>query len=235
MSRVRVALGVFLAALFLAGCTSSETFRYRMIVEVETPQGLRTGSSVREVEVWERMDDAIIGNKVGGKVRGEAVAVDLPNGKTLYMLLGDARWLAHQAIKTPPPGNGHHHWGVKRARWMRDNKAKGELPRERYPMLVTFGDESDPTSVARVDPDDLGATFGEGVELKRITVEMTDDAVTTDIEERLGWFRNVANSGGGLIPMVKNSSGRWEAAPGYDESLVEIGLSAFSTEAYNSP
>lgn len=100
------------------------------------------------------------------------------------------------------------------------------------PMLVTFGDLSDPTSMAEVDPDNLAATFGAGVSLKRITVQMTDDPVTTGIEKRLGWFRNVANSGGGLIPMIKNERGRYEVAPGYDASLAEIGLSNFSTEAY---
>jgi hypothetical protein len=52
-------------------------------------------------------------------------------------------------------------------------------------MMVTFGDLADPTSVAEVDPDDLAATFGEGVKLKRLTVELTDDPVTTGIEERL--------------------------------------------------
>jgi hypothetical protein len=55
-------------------------------------------------------------------------------------------------------------------------------------MLVTFGDEADPTSVAEVDPDDLAATFGEGVRLKRITVELTDDPVTSGIEARLAWM-----------------------------------------------
>lgn len=60
-------------------------------------------------------------------------------------------------------------------------------------MMVTFGDEADPTSVAEVDPDDLAATFGEGVKVKRITVELTDDPVTTGIEERLGWLPNYYN------------------------------------------
>ena len=60
--------------------------------------------------------------------------------------------------------------------------------RSAYPMLVAFGDEADPTSVARVDPDDLAASFGEGVTLKRITVALTNDPVTTGIEERLGWL-----------------------------------------------
>jgi hypothetical protein len=55
-------------------------------------------------------------------------------------------------------------------------------------MLVTFADESDPTSVALVDPDDLAATFGEGTALRRITIELTDEPVTTGIKERLGWL-----------------------------------------------
>jgi len=55
-------------------------------------------------------------------------------------------------------------------------------------MMVTFGDLADPTSVAEVDPDYLAATFGEGVKLKRVTVELTDDPVTTGIEARLGWL-----------------------------------------------
>ena len=55
-------------------------------------------------------------------------------------------------------------------------------------MLVTFGDLDDPTSVSRVDPDDLAASFGEEVTLRRITVQMTDDRVTTGIEKRLPWL-----------------------------------------------
>ena len=57
-----------------------------------------------------------------------------------------------------------------------------------YPLLVTFADPADPTSVQRVDPANLAASFGPGVTLKRITVEVTNDPVTTGIEKRLGWL-----------------------------------------------
>ena len=66
--------------------------------------------------------------------------------------------------------------------------------RSAYPMLVTFGDLDDPTSVERVDPDDLAATFGEGVSLKRITVQVTDDPVTSGIGQRLGWLESSVGS-----------------------------------------
>ena len=39
-----------------------------------------------------------------------------------------------------------------------------------------------------VDPDDLAATFGEGVTLERVTVQKTSDPVTSGFEERLGWL-----------------------------------------------
>ncbi len=68
------------------------------------------------------------------------------------------------------------------------NKPKDPKPTDPpsfYPMLVRFTDIVDPKSVARVNPDDLSASFGKGVKLSRITVERTNDAVTTGIEERL--------------------------------------------------
>jgi hypothetical protein len=60
-------------------------------------------------------------------------------------------------------------------------------------MLVRFGDIADPKTVAKVDPDDLAASFGKGVTLRRITVERTKDKVTTGIEKRLGWWANYRN------------------------------------------
>ena len=55
-------------------------------------------------------------------------------------------------------------------------------------MLVTFDDPADPTSVKLVDADDLATTFGRGVSLKRITLQMTGDPVTTGIGKRLQWL-----------------------------------------------
>ncbi|MCC6479158.1 MAG: hypothetical protein IT552_08115, partial [Sphingomonadaceae bacterium] len=54
-----------------------------------------------------------------------------------------------------------------------------------YPMLVTFKDLADPTSVEQVDPDDLAASFGRGYRLKSITVQVTDAPVTVGIGDRL--------------------------------------------------
>ncbi|KEO89086.1 hypothetical protein EH31_13690 [Erythrobacter longus] len=207
-------VGALLSALLAStGCTAEDAapdYRYRLTVEVDTPEGLRTGSSV--IEVQRAVADPVINPSASilrTRIRGEAVAVDLPGGQTLYALLGNGQsgqWAAAVVPLLAPDAQDDNPFDDVLLL-----EGKQELPRtwppvghigERpaYPMLVTFGDEADPTSVARVDPDDLAASFGEGVELKRITAELTDDPVTTGIEERLGWLAETEGAIG-KIPM----------------------------------
>jgi hypothetical protein len=75
-------------------------------------------------------------------------------------------------------------------------------------MLVRFRDLADPTSVERVEADNLAASFGPGVRLKRITVQTTRDAVTTGIQRKLGWLTKYRNTtlSGDRIELMKNRS-----------------------------
>ena len=169
----------------------SNTYRFAMTIEVETPAGIRTGSSVYEVKASRTLallpDEA----KRDWSVVGEAVAVDLPNGQTLYALLrtdahfGDMVGLSMATIHPDFRGTGYDVVGVAEELSAGRYSGPSQVSPENYPMLVTFEGESDPTSVALVDPDDLAATFGEGVSLRRITLELTDDPVTRGIEGRL--------------------------------------------------
>ena len=57
---------------------------------------------------------------------------------------------------------------------------------------MTFGDIADPASVRLVDPGDLGASFGPGVRLKAVTLEVTEEAVTEGVVEGvLGWLSEI--------------------------------------------
>jgi hypothetical protein len=205
MARIVQAILLALGALVLVSCAFAEDkapdYRYRLTVEVDTPEGLKTGSSVIEVrQNMGRSGSSPLHSQIYRHAKGEAVPVDLPGGRTLIALLrseNDIEWAAQVMHRIAPKIEGETSEDAF------DNvlliKGVVEMPRtfppvawipERsaYPMLVTFGDLADPASVAEVDPDDLVASFGEGVKLKRITVELTDDPVTTGINERLGWL-----------------------------------------------
>ena len=62
------------------------------------------------------------------------------------------------------------------------------MPFKYLPMLVRFRDPSDPTSVERVDPADLAASFEPGVKSDRMIIEITDASVTKGIETALPWL-----------------------------------------------
>ncbi|MGB7418161.1 MAG: hypothetical protein WA918_03180, partial [Erythrobacter sp.] len=59
------------------------------------------------------------------------------------------------------------------------------------------------------------ATFGEGTSLKRITVKLTDDPVTTGIDERLGWLGD---------PQIMEAPG-WQKLPHESRSVI-VGLNS---------
>ena len=65
-----------------------------------------------------------------------------------------------------------------------------DKPPSAYPLLVHFRDIRDPKTVVRIDPTEVAASFGPGVKLRRITVQITDDAVTMGIKKRLRWLDN---------------------------------------------
>ena len=172
----------------------SSTIRYRITVEVDTPQGLRTGSSVIEATTRKgpRSGDA---SGIAYEVHGEAVAVDLPAG-TLFALLSNRTsgidypaYLVHSALEngspTPPLSRRYEawEWAAEQSE-ARRVKPTMVLTRGNYPTLVRFRDIHDPASLETVDSDDLAASFGPGVKLKRLTVEVTANRVTKT-EERL--------------------------------------------------
>jgi hypothetical protein len=173
------------------GCTSSHPrYRYKMVVEVDTPQGLRLGESVREVRFYARVNGGD-----GASVKGEAIAIDLPGGHTLFVLLSGANgdvdygaWIADWALKrdlSPGGANAGYKPGRFAEIYPTWPRTISPIIHTKGPQLVHFGDVRDPKSVAAVDPAHLDAAFGPGVTLKRITVQVTDEPVTTGIEKRL--------------------------------------------------
>ena len=196
------------AAAVLGGCGvlfPSDRLRQKITVEVETPAGLRSGRSVVETEVREGKS---WGDSSGTtfKLKGEAVAVDLPGGRTLFALLRgemqgnsaayQTRLLLEALNAGAEASEAVEVEGLNLMQVRAAAKRAGvslTLPERLYPLLVTFADTTDPKSVEKVDPGNLAAGFGPGVRLRRITVEVTDEDVTTGIEKRIPWINHLSD------------------------------------------
>jgi hypothetical protein len=208
-----------LSGALMNGCGSPPDmpdYRYRLTVEVDTPQGLRRGSSVIQVHNELTYNPVGGGYSFGSEPRGEATAVDLPGGQTLFALLtgeeGSSYWAGRivydLAPKVPIVADKYDSSRATQLRNAVANRSVIVVPRKvlldpnstepkyisRYPLLVTFTDIKNPKTVVGVDPTDLAKSFGAGIKLRRITVQITDDPVTAGIGKRLGWLKGHSGS-----------------------------------------
>jgi hypothetical protein len=79
-------LGTVVAiSLCLAGCGRRESYRYKLTLAVNTPAGVKRGSSVAEIAFW---DVSIPARGTAHQLRGEALYLDLGHGaRPLVVLL----------------------------------------------------------------------------------------------------------------------------------------------------
>jgi hypothetical protein len=68
---------VILMGIGLAGC--GESYRYKLTLAVNTPEGIKRGSSVVEVDFWSA--NFPVRGGIGHRLRGEALYLDLGAGK----------------------------------------------------------------------------------------------------------------------------------------------------------
>jgi hypothetical protein len=183
------------SSLLLFGCAKRKQLRYRITVEIDTPNGLKSGFSVMETRQQgpQPLVPSGIGGGGGGGVIGEAVAVDLGDGRVIFALLSGTqgrsiydivpRALNYPELKPPLSRRFEPHEWQEAYDEAADVQPLAILKREDYPMLVTFDDLADPKSVKAVNPDIIG--------VRRITLHVTDDPVTTGIEKRLEWLNHL--------------------------------------------
>ena len=202
-SRLLAGMTVLLSGCKPGGIGSSRVYfdpiRYRLTAKVETPSGVKTGSSVIQT-IWDR-------GLSGATVTGEAVAIDLPANRSLFVLLrtkskpdwaGEVPGISAPQDAIPPTTSTAREAEAERqVGWIRANREVhylwgGDVPKERaeyLPYIIWFKNIADPKSVELVNPVDLAQTFGPGYRLKSLTVQVTDDAITKGIEKRLAWLK----------------------------------------------
>lgn len=191
-----------LAALS-SGCNPRPAeVRYKVTVEVDDKGATRSGASVWSWAISKPM--AALASPYDGRFRGEAVAVDLGSGKTLFALLVNANGEYGYASLLPERLFGDLGRGIRGEKKIHADRqadvrdiarrlgasATIDCANQEFecPMLVTFRDIKDPRTVEQVNPANLSASFGDAVKLKRITVQVTDEDVTAGIGRRLAWL-----------------------------------------------
>jgi hypothetical protein len=188
MKRAFLVLLIFVVAaasyIYLQPYSSN---RFRLTVEVDTPDGLKSGSSVIETVSSESggLPDA---RGVRSTVKGEAIFVDLGHGKNLIAILGwgkfgeDENKIFYLTRAALAPN--------RKVEWKDEHKLKGrgDLPPSFFPTLITFSDLENPATAKVVSPAELAATFGPGYSLRRMTLETTSAPVTRGIEKKLLWW-----------------------------------------------
>lgn len=208
-----------MALLSLAFVREHHVWHQNLTVTVETPSGERTGSAVVEVRAAFGQPP-LSGNEVEYAYQGEATVVEVAPGRYLFALLGGSEERFYYAAKD-------RFSSIHRGEWLYEipkQTVPVELTGKHIPLLVTFDDITDPKSVRQVDPEDLAATFGPGVSLTEVVLEITQDPVTEGkVEAVLGWFC-------GHVKPYRRLSGK--SGPISDNELDNnLGPGVFSTGA----
>lgn len=203
MNKTQIGLLVLTLAIFGFGYlayanlfqskTQKYTLNYKMTVVVETPEGIKTGSSVKQI-----IDDDYHGGGLPAvtsppQVKGEATVIDLGERGTIFALVSDTSDREFfEAFKHPFHTDNSYAKGYVEHYRDLPIGAKSRFPLDvRYgrPKFVMFKDMSDAKSVVAIPYDDFASVLGQGVKLKEILIEVTDEAMTdTRILENLPKF-----------------------------------------------
>jgi hypothetical protein len=148
--------------------------KYRLTVEVETPEGAKSGSTVLAVTPDR-------GYSRGGHTRtsGDAIFIDLGGGKSLAALLAhidksiDLDAINYVALRAYTAAAG------RRVNFNDMSRMTGVVPvnGELIPVLVMFGDPADPKTARRVPPEDFETVLGKGYRLRGVSAGVVPNGV----------------------------------------------------------
>jgi hypothetical protein len=173
--------------------------KYRLTVEVETPEGTKSASGVMAVT-----PDRGYSRHGHTQTSGDALYVDLGGGKNLVALLAhvdktlDLDGINYVALRAYGAAGG------QRVSFNEMSRMKGIVPvtGELIPVLATFSDPGDPGTMRLVPSANLEAVLGSGVRLHAVTAEVVPNGfwpidfggvlgepVTRGIEAKLPWLK----------------------------------------------
>ncbi len=158
--------------------------QYRLTLDVETPEGVKTGSVVNRLGF--SLEPQIDTQRYNwGQTSGEAAAVDLGGRAPCFRAAGfrtagecrDARPASVEALPFLAFGVDTFPDPQAKAAQVARMREQVELKGPLLPTLVTFSELNDPTMARVVQPDAFVAVFGPGARFKRAFFEMVPAGV----------------------------------------------------------
>ncbi|MDH5723492.1 MAG: hypothetical protein OEY94_09250 [Alphaproteobacteria bacterium] len=182
MKRFTQTLAILVCGFVLTSCDYifPSSWNYRITVEIETPEGVKSGSAVREVQAVLQPKITPETHPISYGTLGEAVVVDLGERGVVFALISSESY--NEVYKAFPSSVRTNKERIQYYSSLTKGK-KTEL-KTSLPWLATFTDRTNPLSLTGVDRLNMDKTFGEGVKFKRITIEMTDDPVTWGVVDK---------------------------------------------------
>ena len=217
----RMSTGKFVIAAVLVGCflfifvrdyIDSPTIKYKLTVYVETPQGLKVGSAVREIHM--RTGYALFeGRRLAvPTLYGAAAVVDLGDGRVVFAALNGG------ANGTGSPDHAKNllwrvfddysgAYTVEGVRfYSRLRKTETTLTIEQYPMVLYYDPQM---SSDLMEIYENNYALENGISIKRISIETTGDKAS--LKEASAWWQKIS---GGASYVDVYRTGKLDIAPG---------------------
>jgi hypothetical protein len=179
LGTILLGLVVLLGIAFPGGTTF--TYRFRLAIEIDTPEGVRSGSSVMETVLRNNHGNEWAppeARRFSGRTRGEAVFVDLGGDRNIIALLvlGPAG-RDDLNFREPVAGALGVRWSepneiIPAIIGAQERRAILSVPSHVIPTLVTFHRLDDPDSAEVVQANELSRVFGSGYAFRQATIEM---------------------------------------------------------------
>lgn len=204
-------LGILFAALLIGDQIrlGRPEYKYHLTIEVKTPQGVKSASGVLSVHP----NRGYAGTGSGGtRTKGDAIFVDLGDGRNIAMLL------LHDASKASADGMNYlpitaFAGSGRRISFLEVRRQRDPVPvkGDAIPLMVSFSDPADPKTAHLLMTDDLQATLGEGFSLQGITLAVVPvgwwpldfggalgEPISQSIDKKLPWVTQPASAAAAL-------------------------------------
>lgn len=188
----------------------STTWRYRLTIAVEADGQVHEGSGVLEVTHSRVPAPLPEMRPVHTDIRGQAIFIDLAERGNLTVTLSAPGGPESEALSRLSQNVFRERKPDFDIFDMRAMTGRVEISPELLPALLYFRDVTDPGSYVLVDPGDMAAAYGPGVEFRTVAIEVTRDPVTTGIEDKLPFLKSLDR--GERLPNLGTTS-YWRLEP----------------------